>query len=68
MKMAEKPNNDLRGKYISCLKIQKKPHNKEVKLRIYALNKKFWINNKYIKTKKNYNSKKSCFYPFFYFI
>ncbi len=33
--------------------LQKRPHNKRVKSRSYALGKKVWLNSKYIKTKRN---------------
>ncbi len=39
--------------FFHAQELQKKAHNKGTKSRNYAPDKKFWLNNKYIKTKKN---------------
>ncbi len=44
--------------------LQKRAHDKGVKSRSYALDKKFWLNSKYIKTKKNRKLKSKFFRPF----
>ena len=38
-------------------KFQKQAYNKNVKPKNYILNNKIWLNNKYIKIKKNYKLK-----------
>ncbi len=45
-------------------KLQKKAHDKEVKSRSYALGKKVWLNNKYIKTMMNKKLESKFFGPF----
>lgn len=45
-------------------KLQKKADDKRVKNRTYALGKMIWLNNKYIKTKRNKKLEKRFFGPF----
>ena len=45
-------------------KLQKRAHNKGVKLRSYALDEKVWLNSKYIKTKQNQKLEAKFFGPF----
>ena len=45
-------------------KLQKRAHNKEVKLQNYALGEKIWLNSKYIKTKRNRKLEAKFFGPF----
>ena len=47
--------------------LQKRTYDKEVKSRSYTLNKKVWLNSKYIKTKKNKKLKSKFFEPFHIF-
>ena len=45
-------------------KLQKQAHDKGVKPRNYVLGDKVWLNNKYIKTKRNWKLKAKFFGPF----
>ena len=45
-------------------KLQKQAHDKGVKAWSYAYNIKFWLNNKYIKTKRNHKLETKFFGPF----
>ncbi len=44
--------------------LQKRAHNKGIKSHSYAPGEKVWLNNKYIKTKKNKKLKSKFFGPF----
>ena len=44
--------------------LQKRAHNKGVKPRNYAPDKKVWLNSKYIKTKQNQKLEAKFFEPF----
>ena len=61
-KLVDKPSVELRELIIVCQenlyytqKLQKRVHNKGVKLWSYAFGEKVWLNSKYIKTKRNQN-------------
>ncbi len=45
-------------------KLQKKGHDKGIKSRSYAPGEKVWLNNKYIKTKRNKKLESQFFRPF----
>ena len=70
-KSADKLLAELRELMIICQEnlyhaqeLQKRAHNKGVKPWSYALNKKIWLNSKYIKIKCNWKLKASFFEPF----
>ena len=44
--------------------LQKRAYDKRVKIRSYAPGKKVWLNNKYIKTKRNQKLEANSFGPF----
>ena len=56
--------NDYRQNLLHAQDIQKRAHDKRVKSYSYALEKKFWLNSKYIKTKRNWKLK-AKFFGFF---
>ena len=45
-------------------KLQKQAHNRGIKLQIYALGDKIWLNSIYLKTKRNYNFEAKFLYLF----
>ena len=70
-KLADKLSAELRELIIVCQKnphnaqeLQKQAHNKGVKPRSYAPSEKVWLNNKYIKTKRNRKLEIKFFGPF----
>ena len=46
------------------LELQKRVHDKGVKLRSYAFGKKIWLNSEFIKTKRNRKLEARFFGPF----
>ena len=59
---AEELSSELQGLMTVCQqnlyhaqKLQKRAHNNNVKLQSYAPGNKVWLNNKYLKTKRNRN-------------
>ena len=71
LKSADKLSAELRELMIVCREnlyhaqeLQKRAHDKGVKLRNYALGDKVWLNNKYIKTKQNQKLEAKFFGPF----
>ena len=73
-KSADELSAELRELRIICREnlhhaqeLQKRAHNKGVKPRSYAPNKKVWLNSKYIKTKRNRKLEAKFFGPFWIF-
>ena len=70
-KSADELAEELRELMIVCYEnshhvpeLQKRAHDKRVKLRSYASSKKVWLNSKFIKTKRNRKLEKKFFGPF----
>ena len=70
-KSADKLSTELRKLMIICREnlhhaqeLQKRAHNKGVKLRSYAPGNKIWLNSKYIKIKQNRKLEAKFFRPF----
>ena len=70
-KAADELTEELRNLIAACRKnlqhakkLQKRAHNKRTKPRSYAPGEKVWLNNKYIKTKRNRKLEAKFFGPF----
>ena len=70
-KSADKLSEELKELIVVCYenphhaqKLQKQAHNKEVKLKSFALDEKIWLNSKYIKIKWNSKIEAKFFGPF----